>query len=119
MHGSQSQNGFSVELREGGYYSIVDGDRFAIAKVLKLEPDKVHVRIYKQHFLERPISINPSLLTLGTIHDPDGFGMGHLPLRPETFHRREPVFISESPVTASELEGYEFWRESGGEGVWE
>lgn len=119
MHQPSSQNGFSAELREGGYYSFLDGQQFSIAKVLKLDPDIVHVRIYKQHFLERPIKLDLSLLTLGTIHDSDGFGMGHLPLRRETFYRREPVFVAESPVTASELNGYEFWKEAGGEGVWE
>lgn len=113
-----SQNGSSSELLEGGYYSIVDGESFAIAKILKLEPDKVHVRIYKKHFPERPAAIDPSLLTLDTIHDPDGFGMGHLPLRCETFLQRSPVFITQLPVTANELQGYEFWKEAGG-GVWE
>jgi len=38
------------ELFEGGYYSVIDGDVFSIAKVLKLDADTVHVRIYKQHF---------------------------------------------------------------------
>ncbi len=112
------KSGSPHALREGGYYSILDGEEFAIAKILKLAPDKVHVRIYKQHFAARPAQINPSNLTLGTIHDPDGFGMGHLPLRRETFLGREPVFIMESPVTASELTGYELWKESGG-GVWQ
>ena len=111
MHQSLSHNGSSAELREGGYYSIVDGGHFSIAKVLKLDPRIVHVRIYKQHFPERPIRFDLSLLTLGNIHDPDGFGMSHLPLRPETFYRRAPVFIAESPVTANELKGYELWLE--------
>jgi hypothetical protein len=86
--------------------------------VLKLEPDKVHVRIYKQHFPRRPRSIDASLLTLGTIHDKDGFGMGHLPLRLESFRKRQPVFVTHSEVKPEELDGYEFWRDAGG-GVWE
>ncbi len=107
------------ELFEGGYYSIADGEVFSIAKILKLESDKVHVRIYKQHFSERPRSIDPSLLTLGTIHDKDGFGMGHLPLRLAAFKNRDPMFLTHSAVEPAELGGYELWKESGGEGVWE
>lgn len=119
MHQPLSQNGLPAELREGGYYSFVDGQGFSIAKVLKLEPEIVHVRIYKQRFPERPVQIDLSLLTLGTMRDPDGFGMGHLPLRRETFCHREPVRMGESPVTPSELEGYEIWKEFDGAGVFE
>jgi hypothetical protein len=108
-----------AELFEGAYYSIVDGDVFSIAKVLKLEPAIVHVRIYKQHFPQRPRSIDPSALTLGTIHDKDGFGMGHLPLRLATFMDREPMFLTHAEVTPQELEGYNFWKESAGGGVFE
>jgi hypothetical protein len=106
------------ELFEGGYYSIVDGETFSIAKVLKLEPDTVHVRIYKQHFPQRPRSIDPNSLSLGTIHDKDGFGMGHLPLRIASFQKRKPVFVIYSEVKAEELGGYEYYKDIGG-GVWE
>jgi hypothetical protein len=107
------------ELFEGAYYSIIDGERFSIAKVLKIEPEIVHVRIYKQHFPQRPRSIDPGALTLGTIHDKDGFGMGHLPLRLVTFMDREPIFLTHAEVTPNELEGYNFWKESAGGGVFE
>lgn len=107
------------ELFEGAYYSIIDGDDFSIAKVLKLEPEIVHVRIYKEHFPQRPRSIDPGALTLGTIHDKDGFGMGHLPLRLATFMESEPMFLTHADVTPKELEGYTVWKESADGGVWE
>ena len=107
------------ELFEGGYYSILDGDVYSIAKVLKLEPEIAHVRIYKQHFQGRPRSIDISALTLGSIHDEDGFGMGHLPLRLQTFKDREPVFLTYSEVVPEELQGYQLWKESSDGGVWE
>ena len=119
MSDSLSTRNAPSELFEGAYYSIVDGDDFSIAKVLKLEPEIVHVRIYKQNFSQRPRSIDPAALTLGTIHDKDGFGMGHLPLRLATFTDREPMFLTHAEVTPEELEGYNFWKESAGGGVWE
>lgn len=115
---SSSSNHAPSELFEGGYYSIIDGDEFAIAKVLKIDPEIVHVRIYKQHFSQRPRAIDPARLTLGTIDDDDGFGMGHLPLRTQTFAEREPVFITHLPVSEHELQGYSMWKDAGG-GVWE
>src|SRR4029077_789923 len=107
------------QLFEGGYYSIVDGDVFSVAKVLKLEADKVHVRIYKQHFPQRPRSIDPSALTLGTIHDKDGFGMGHLPLPLCPFLERDPSFLTYAEVQTPELDGYNMWKESADGAVFE
>lgn len=107
------------ELFEGGYYSIVDGERFSIAKILKLEPDKVHIRLYKQHFTQRPRSIDISDLTLGTIGEKDGFGMSHLPLRLKTFKERDPQFLTHSDVMPNELKGYEMWKELANGAVFE
>jgi hypothetical protein len=119
MSDSLSPRNAPSELFEGAYYSIIDGDVFRIAKVLKLEPEIVHVRIYKQHFPQRPRSIDPAALTLGTIHDKDGFGMGHLPLRLATFLNSEPIFLTHAEVTPDELEGYNHWKEAADGGVWE
>jgi hypothetical protein len=115
---SLSSNHAPSELFEGGYYSIIDGDEFGIARVLKIDPEIVHVRIYKQHFSQRPRAIDPAKLTLGTIDDDGGFGMGHLPLRTPTFAEREPVFITYLPVDEDELQGYNVWKDANG-GVWE
>ncbi len=106
------------ELFEGGYYSIIDGDQFAIAKVLKIDPEIVHVRIYKEHFAQRPRSVDPGQLTLGSVFDNEGFGMSHLPLSPASFMERQPFFITHSDVQPDELKGYEVWKEVKG-GVWE
>jgi hypothetical protein len=107
------------ELFEGGYYSIIDSDRFSIAKVLKVEPDKVHVRIYQQHFAERPRSIDPSVLTLGTIFDKDNLGINHLPLRLETFMQHKPLFLTYVEVQPNELNGYNLWKETANGTVFE
>jgi len=119
MADSVSTRNAPSELFEGAYYSIIDGDVFSIAKVLKLESETVHVRIYKQHYPQRPRSLDPGALTLGTIHDKDGFGMGHLPLRLATFMDREPIFLTHAEVQPDELEGYNLWKESAGGGVFE
>lgn len=109
----------SSELFEGGYYSIADGHTFSIAKILKLESDKVHVRIYKQHFVQRPRAIDIAELSLGTIGDKDGFGMSHLPLRRETFQARQPRFLTHAEVKPNELKGYEIWKEYSGGSIFE
>jgi hypothetical protein len=77
----------------------------------------VHIRLYKNFFATRPTIIDQSKLTLGTIDDPDGFGMGHLPVSRDQFRAWHPVFITKTAVQKDELEGYELWKESNG-GVW-
>ncbi|MGC2743795.1 MAG: hypothetical protein WA672_11445 [Candidatus Angelobacter sp.] len=115
---ASTRNGPS-ELFEGAYYSIADGEVFSIAKALKLEPEIVHVRIYKQHFPQRPRSIDPAALTLGTIYDKDGFGMSHLPLQLATFLNSEPAFLTHGEVKPEELNGYNLWKETADGGVLE
>jgi hypothetical protein len=53
-------------------------------------------------------------LTLGSIHDADGFGVGHLPVTAATFSSWLPMLITRTAVTQEELEGYEEWKKSKG-----
>jgi len=102
------------EWRVGGLYSTDDGKgQFSVVKILVLEPDAVHVRIYQQKFWSRPTSIDPTLLTLGKLGDKE-FSIGHLPLSRKTFASWEPVFISQQSVSEHELEGYKTWKEAKG-----
>ena len=103
----------------GDYLSIrYEGVQFCIAKVLVVEPSIVHLRIYKNKFPERPENVDESALELGTIHDVDGFGVGHVPLSSRDFLSLDPEFIKHGAVLKAELGGYEYWKEVGG-GVWD
>lgn len=98
----------------GGIYSISNGGDFGVVKILAIDPDAVSIRIYRERFPNRPDSVDPSTLTLGRIGDPAGFGIGHLPLAPRDFALWFPVHLTTQPVTEEELEGYRYWKESGG-----
>jgi len=101
--------------RAGGLYSVANGNgRFGVVKILVLEPDAVHVRIYKQTFQTRPASVDPQSLTLGRIDDKDGFSIGHAPLSRTTFASWDPVFLSQQSISDKELEGYKLWKEAPG-----
>ena len=103
----------------GGLYSVrADQSGYQIVKVLALDPQVVHVRLYKNTFSDRPKTLDLSTLELGTMKDPDGFGIGHLPISPRQFESWDPVFVMQAVVNDDELEGYRIWQESKG-GVWE
>jgi len=76
-----------------------------------VEPETVHIRIYKQKFATRPASIDPQSLTLGSIYDTDGFGIGHLPLSRSEFKSWKPIFLSRESLSQEELDGYEMWKQ--------
>jgi hypothetical protein len=104
----------SPDLVVGGIYSIADDGRFGVAKLLARDEGICHVRVYKQKFASRPEGVDPSKLSLGTVHDKDGFGMGHLPLGDASFQAWQPVLILKTQVTPEELEGYRMWKDAGG-----
>jgi hypothetical protein len=111
--------GKSTTWEVGGLYSILSAEGgFSVAKVLALDPGIVSIRIYKQRFAARPETVDPSMLVVGTIHDTDGFGIGHMPVAASTFSAWNPQLIVRTEVAESELDGYRFWKESGG-GVFE
>src|SRR5215471_19456101 len=110
-HSKSGSNGWRV----GGLYSTADGKgQFSVVKILVLEPNAVHVRIYKQRFSTRPTSIDPASLTLGQLDDKEGFSIGHLPLSKSSFELWQPVFITQQSVSEGELEGYKAWKEAKG-----
>lgn len=114
---SRTNKSRSMLCRAGRLCSRTDPS-FGVAKVLAIDGGAVHVRLYKNRFPSRPKEVDPSTLSLGSIDEAGGGGIGHLPLSPEGFAAWRPVFIMQSSVSEEELEGYKLWKESGG-GVWQ
>ena len=105
----------SATFEVGGIYSTDDGKgRYGVVKLLAHADGICHVRVYKQKFSAQPATIDVASLSLGKPGDPDGFGMGHIPLREAGFLEWQPVLITKTTVTPDELEGYKIWKESGG-----
>jgi hypothetical protein len=105
----------SASLQVGGIYSTADGKGgYGVVKLLAHGNGICHVRIYKQKFATRPATVDVGGLSLGKLGDPDGFGMGHIPMRESGFLEWQPVLITTTTVTPEELDGYKSWKESGG-----
>ncbi len=107
-----------IAIAAGGVYSVNRGEgEFGVTKVLVLADGVAHIRIYKNKFAERPTEIDLAELTLGGVDDPDGFGIGHLPIQEAEFRSWEPQLLAQTAVMEEELEGFNMWKEGGG-GVW-
>jgi hypothetical protein len=102
---------------EGGLYSVEsEGGGYSVAKILKLDTEGIHIRLYSNQFPTRPSDVDTSKLYMaGFNHNPnEQLGMGHLPLSRASFQNWKPVQIKVVSVNADELDGYEVWKESGG-----
>jgi len=111
-------NRATYRLAPGDLCSILSGmGTYGVVKVLVVEDDVVHVRLYREKFPERPNRVAANSLTLGSIHEPGDHGVGHLPLSPATFRGWAPIKFQSEPVTDDELDGYRYWRGDGG-GAW-
>ena len=101
--------------KAGMLCTVDDGEGFyRVAKVLVVDHRGVHIRLYKNRWKERPQTVDVTSLTVGSIHDTDGFGMGHLPLTKRAFAAWKPISIGEQPVQKEELDGYEIWKDQSG-----
>lgn len=49
-------------------------------------------------------------MSVGTIYDKDGYGVGHPPILKGAFEIDIIDFIKNEPVQTDELEGYNYWK---------
>jgi hypothetical protein len=102
------------DLVKGGIYSVrATKNRFAIVKILVLEPGVVHVGIYKGTFDQRPARVETTSLTVGKLGDSNP-GMGHIPIDKKEFLSWDPELLLRQAVTPYELEGYQLWENAHG-----
>ncbi len=98
-------------IKAGAICTVEDGDgKFGIIKVLVIDSEIAHVRIYKNKYTTRPSKIDLKTLSMGSINDKDGFGIGHTPLARKAFEEWKPVVIANENVSVEELEGYKIWK---------
>lgn len=104
-------------VRAGDLVSVDTGDgAFGVAKVLVVDPEGVHCRLYVQRFADRPSLVDPEHLTLASMLDPRmPFSIGHIPLTHATFAGWAARIIRHDvAVEERELAGYRSWREADG-----
>jgi len=93
----------------GGLYLVKTGDSMVPGKILALDQNGVHLRVYENEF---PCEMT-ELPTIGAEEDLKT-GIGHAPYSFQTFLATAPVFLGERQVKEEELSGYKLWQENGG-----
>lgn len=94
----------------GDLFSVRDGEQFAIAKLLALEPgERVHVKLYGVRYPSRPNVVKSETLR----REPEAGDQSiypHLPLDVAEFLRWEPQLMRSEPVEPEELEPLQTWH---------
>ncbi|HXU31667.1 MAG TPA: hypothetical protein VN851_13920 [Thermoanaerobaculia bacterium] len=104
-----------TKLLAGGLYTIEsEPGKFGATKLLVYEDGICHVRLYREEYPNRPATLDPTKLTLGGAGDKEGFSLGHVPLREESFRAWKPVLAGKAEVKEEELDGYRIWKKDGG-----
>lgn len=99
------------KIDAGSICTVEIGDgKFGAVKVLVINDKEVHVKVYKNVYDKRPAKIDIKTLSMGSIDDKDGFGIGHIPLERTEFNSWRPVPVGYAKVTKENLEGYEIWK---------
>jgi hypothetical protein len=94
-------------IEPGSICTVEDGDgKFGIIKVLVIDAEIAHVKIYKNKYTTRPSKIDLKTLSMGSMYDKDGFGIGHTPLARKGFEEWKPIVIANESISEEELEGY-------------
>ena len=107
----QSRGTSPKKIKAGSICSVDDGDgKFGIVKILVIEEEIIHVKMYKNKYVERPVVIDINALSIGSDYDEAGFGVGHLPTDRKVFDNWKPIVIAFEEVTGDDLEEYEIWK---------
>ena len=97
-------------IKLGGLYAEKGEDgKWRVSKVLALDDNVVHLRLYANTFDEQPTELDPIQLTLESADNPASQGVGHLPMAKHAFlHDR--VLVQITPVSDDELEEYRRYK---------
>jgi len=99
------------KIKAGSICTVENGDgKFGVVKILVINDKQAHVKVYKNVYDKRPAKIDIETLSIGSMNDKDGFGIGHIPLERKEFDSWKPVSVGYEKVTKEDLEGYEIWK---------
>ena len=107
MNGNSAYNE-DLSFRAGAVCTVASGNgRFGAIKILCVTAVTIDVAIYKNKYAERPGVLDLSELSLGSVNDTDGFGIGLVTLARDGFLHWEPVVVGFEELTKEEEERVE------------
>ena len=102
-----------LEMPQTGSICSIDNgtDGFRIVKVLVVDKELIHLKLFQNGFRMRPQTIDLGLLRMGADDEDEGYGMEHIPLFHADFNKWKPEILAFQDVQEGELTGYWQWME--------
>ncbi len=99
-------------LLTGDICTIDEGNgTFGVVKILLMESDRVHVKMYSNKFYTRPEMIDPTSLSMGEFDEVEiATGIPHLPYEKLDFNSLKPEVEANEIVLPEELAAYWVWK---------
>jgi len=99
-------------VKAGDICTIDEGNNyFGVVKVLLVNADRVHVKMYINKFPFRPEKLDLTTLTMGNTEDEEGdLGNPHIPFDKPEFNAMKPEVEGNEFVTPEEMEAYREWK---------
>ena len=106
----------TAQWKEGGLYLTPQEDgTFTVLKILKTDTNGVHLKMYSNVFESIPVTLDETALFIAPPSDnQQALGAGHIPVSYASFETWRAVFIVQSKVSETELEGYHIWLDAQG-----
>ncbi len=103
----------TTKIEIGGLYASKGRDgKYLVTKVLACDDVAVHVRIYANKYSVLPMDLDSSTLSLGSLNDKGGFGIGHAPMAKDGFWLGSPILLKVEAVRENELDGYKMYLDA-------
>jgi hypothetical protein len=102
---------------EGGlYYTRRKDGSYSVLKILKIDDQGVHVRLYSNQFAEPPKKVDETTLHMAGLHQKpnENLGIGHMPISKKSFVTWHATFVQQCTVSEEELDGYKVWLDDKG-----
>lgn len=98
-------------IKAGSICTVETGKgKFGVVKILVINEEEAHIKVYRNKYSERPVAVDIKELSMGSMADKNGFGIGHIPLDRKGFDNSNPVIVGFEEVTKADLTGYEIWK---------
>ena len=95
-----------ADLEPGGIYSVRrPDDTYGIVRLLRLDEDTAHLRLYVNRYYERPQAIRPEDLKMQGGAGGVEMGLEHMPMPLKGFRKWQPRLLLVTEVSDQELSG--------------
>jgi|GEM_PF-4660390 len=84
--------------------------KYGVIKILAIEPERVHIKVFSNTYIGRPEHVDVQLLTTITFDEAENHATEHVPLEKGDFNKLDAETVGSQGVTREEANTYLAWN---------